>query len=129
MSNQDEEIQKKLEAGSWVESDIDAHAYKKVFQSISTEPDFHLSPRFADQVLLKIEGIQHKAASREMYWLAAGVFVLVLGAIVGAVFAGFKPGFGAFKFWNSYPGLLVFAIAFLGVIQWVDKKFINTPSL
>ena len=64
-----------------------------------------------------------------MYWLAAGIFVLLVAAIVGALLAGFKPGFGAFKFWERYMGLFVFGIVFLALLQWIDKKLIKPTIL
>ena len=129
MSTQDEEIQKKLEAGSAVEPDLDSIAYQRVFKSISAEPDFHLSPRFTDRVLSKLNTSEGQSANREMYWLAAGVFVLVMAAAVGAFLTGFKPSFGAFKFWNRNVGLFVFGVAFLAAIQWLDKKLFRTTPL
>jgi hypothetical protein len=124
MTTKDEELQNKLLAGT-ADDSVDGIAYKKVFNVLSTEPDFNLPINFADKVIRQIESKEAKSTAHEMRWLAAGIFLLFIGAVVGAVLSGFKPSFGAFKFWASYPGLFVFGLAFILLIQWVDKKWVK----
>lgn len=124
MSIQDEELQNKFLTGTTDDS-LDGVAYKKVFDAISTEPHFNLPINFADKVVQQIETKEANSTSKEMRWLAAGIFLLVIGAVVGANLSGFQPSFGAFKFWASYPGLLVFGLIFILFIQWLDKKIIG----
>jgi hypothetical protein len=124
MKTKDEELQNKIIAGG-TDGSVDGLAYKKVFDAISTEPDFNLPINFADTVITQIESKDAKSTTYDMRWLAAGIFVLLLGAVVGAVLIGFKPNFGAFKFWASYPGLFAFGLAFILFIQWLDKKLVN----
>jgi hypothetical protein len=124
MKTKDEELQNKIIAGG-TDGSADGLAYKKVFDAISTEPDFSLPFNFADTVITQIESKDAKSTTYDMRWLAAGIFVLFLGAVVGAVLSGFKPNFGAFKFWASYPGLFAFGLAFILFIQWLDKKLVN----
>jgi hypothetical protein len=124
---QDEELQNKFLAGEIGDS-LDGIAYKKVFNALSTEPDFNLPINFADKVIKQSEIKEATSTSREMYWLAAGIFTLVVGAVVGALLGGFKPSFGAFKFWASYPGLFAFGLGFVLFIQWLDKKLVR-PKL
>jgi hypothetical protein len=129
MTTQDEELQNKILSGLADDSN-DGIAYKKVINALSTEPDFHLSLHFADNVLRQIERKEQKSTAREMYWLAAGIFVLSVGAVVGAILSGFKPSFGGFKFLASYPGLLAFGLAFILFIQWLDRKIVRPkPAL
>lgn len=124
METKDEELQHKIIAGG-TDGSADGVAYKKVFDSISTEPDFNLPFNFADTVIKNIETKEAKSTTYDMRWLAAGIFVLLLGAVIGAVLGGFKPNFGAFKFWASYPGLFAFGSAFILFLQWLDKKWVN----
>ncbi len=124
MTTRDEELQNKLLTGA-ADNSVDGAAYKKVFKALSTEPAFNLSINFADKLIRQIENKEAKSAAHEMHWLAAGIFLLFMAAIVGAVLSGFKPGFGAFKFWASYPGLFVFGLAFILLIQWLDKKWVK----
>lgn len=124
MTTKDEELQNKLLAGT-ADDSVDGVAYKKVFNVLSTEPDFKLPVNFADKVIRQIESKEAKSTTHEMRWLAAGIFLLFIGAVVGAVLSGFKPSFGAFKFWASYPGLFVFSLSFILLIQWLDKKLVK----
>jgi hypothetical protein len=124
MTTQDEELQNKILSGLADDSN-DGIAYKKVINALSTETDFHLPINFADNVLRQIERKEQKSTSHEMYWLVAGIFVLSVGAIIGALLSGFKPSFGAFKFLASYPGLLAFGFAFILFIQWLDRRIVR----
>jgi hypothetical protein len=124
MSRQDEELQNKFLTGGTDDS-LDGTTYKKVFDAISTEPHVNLPINFADKVVQQIETKEANSTGKEMRWLAAGIFLLVIGAVVGAVLSGFRPSFGAFKFWESYPGLFVFGLIFLFFIQWLDKTIIG----
>jgi hypothetical protein len=124
MTTKDEDLQNKYLAGA-ADGSVDGAAYKKVFHALSTEPDFNLPINFADKVIRQIESKETKSTAHEMRWLAAGIFLLFIGAVVGAVLSGFKPSFGAFKFWASYPGLFVFSLAFILLIQWLDKKWVK----
>jgi hypothetical protein len=124
MSTQDEELQDNFLTGKTDDS-LDGAAYKKVFNALSTEPHFNLPINFADKVIQQIETKETNSTAREMRWLAAGIFLLIIGAVVGAILSGFRPSFGAFKFWASYPGLFVFGVIFLLFIQWLDKKIIG----
>ncbi len=96
-------------------------AYKKVFDAITVEPSLNLPFNFADTVIKQIENREAKSTAYDLRWLAVGIFVLLLGAVV----SGFKPSFGAFKFWASYPGLFAFGLAFILFLQWLDKKWVN----
>ncbi len=129
MKINENEIQERVEKGLYIDNDLDAIAYKKIFQLASTEPEFYLSPQFADRVLAKIELADKKSAAREMHWLYFGIGILLVGAVVGSIMIGFKPSFGAFKFLASYPGLFFFGVAFILLIQWVDKKLVRTTTL
>lgn len=128
MKTNENEIQERVEKGLYIDNDLDAIAYEKVFQLIPSEPEFYLSPQFADRVLTKIELADKKSAAREMYWLYFGIGILFVGALVGSIMIGFKPSFGAFKFLASYPGLFFFGVAFILLIQWVDKKLVRTTT-
>jgi hypothetical protein len=127
MTTRDEELQNKILSGLADDSN-DGITYKKVINALSTEPDFHLPINFVDNVLRQIEVKEQKSTSHEMYWLIAGIVVLSVGAIIGALLSGFKPSFGAFKFWASYQGLFAFGLAFLLLLQWIDKKLVRPKT-
>jgi hypothetical protein len=124
MKTKDEELQNKIIAGG-TDGSADGLVYKKVFDAITVEPSFNLPFNFADTVIKQIENREAKSTAYDLRWLAVGIFVLLLGAVVGGVLSGFKPSFGAFKFWASYPGLFAFGLAFILFLQWLDKKWVN----
>ncbi len=124
MTTKEEELQNKYLAGA-ADGSVDGIAYKKVFHALSTEPDFNLPINFAEKVIQQIETKEPTSTTYEMRWLAVGIFVLFVGAVAGALLSGFKPSFGAFKFWASYPGLFVFSLTFILLIQWLDKKWVK----
>jgi hypothetical protein len=128
MNLPDEELQHRIEQRV-NQTSTDGLAYQKVFDALATEPEFRLPMTFADKVLIKLDKREALAATKEMYWLAAGIFLLVIAALVGALLIGFKPSFGIFGFLASYPGLFVFGILFVGLLQWLDKRLVKKPTL
>lgn len=122
--NTEEELQNNL-LSDISDDSLDGAAYKKVFKALSQEPDFNLPINFADQIILQIERKEAKSVTHEMYWLIAGIFILLIAALISALLVGFKPSFGVFKFLAGYPGLFVFGLAFVLLIQWLDKKLVR----
>jgi hypothetical protein len=127
MNIHDEELQDKVLSGM-ADDSRDGVAYKKIFHALTSEPDFNLPVHFADKVIREIEAKEEKSVAREMYWLAAGIFTLSVGAVIGALLSGFKPSFGAYKFLASYPGLIGFGLALIVLIQWLDKKLVRPKT-
>jgi hypothetical protein len=127
MNIHDEELQDKILSGM-ADDSRDGVAYKKIFHALTSEPDFNLPVHFADKVIREIEAKEEKSVAREMYWLAAGIFTLSVGAVIGALLSGFKPSFGAYKFLASYPGLIGFGLALIVLIQWLDKKLVRPKT-
>ena len=121
MKRAEEELQHQIENGLVSESD-EARAYQRVFDALKKEPDFHVSLPFADRVLAVIE---KKEEQRDYWWMAAGIFLTVIALIVSLVLTSAHWTAGAFTFLSGYPGLVVFGIAFILLLQWVDKKVIR----
>ncbi len=126
MSIKDEDLQNQIERSNSAIEGIDAQVYKRIFDVLKKEPDFHLPVSFADKVVAKMEA--GKESSRDLFWICLGVVSFVVAAIVSVALTGFKLNFGALKFINGYPGLIVFGIVFILVIQWVDKKLVRPSS-
>lgn len=120
-----EEFKKQLEQAGLREGDKEAQAYQKVFDALSREPDYTLQPNFADRVMARMSFEQKKSSSRDNLFFILGLSLMVIVAVVGAVMAGFKPDFGAFKFLAGYPGLVIFGIAFILFLHWLDKKLVK----
>lgn len=116
----DEELQKQIEAGSYSQHD-DNEAYRHVFHALKKEPTFHVSLPFADRILARID---KKEEQRDFRWLAVGIFLSVIALIVALVLTKAWT-IGVFSFVSGYPGLIVFGIAFIVLLQWVDKRVLR----
>jgi hypothetical protein len=121
MKRSEEELQNLIEKGLVNESD-DARAYQRVFDALKKEPDFHVSLPFADRIIALIEKKEEK---RDYWWMAAGIFLIVVTLVVTLVLTRIHWTTGVFTFVSGYPGLVVFGVAFILMLQWVDKKVIK----
>jgi len=126
MTTKDEELQNQIERAGSSSEGVDAYAYKKVFDVLKQEPDFHLPINFADKVVQKIEA--KKELSNDYIWFGLGIFMFAIATIVAIVLTDFKVSFGALKFIAGYPGLFIFGIAFILFIQWLDKKLVRPKA-
>lgn len=122
MKREEEELQHQAEKGLVNESTEDARAYQRVFDALKKEPDFHVSLPFADRILALLE---KKEEQRDYWWMAAGIFLTVIALIVSLVLTSPHWNAGVFTFLSGYPGLVAFGIAFILLLQWVDKKIIK----
>lgn len=124
----DEELQERIEQGDHSNSK-DAKAYRLVFAALRREPDFRLRTNFADRVARRALHVEAQS-SHEIIWLLLGLFSFVVALGIATYLTGFKPSLGAFEFVSSYPGLFVFGVLFVGLLQWVDKRIIRktTPT-
>ena len=128
MTSHEESLQKQIEEGKTLPSHPDTRAYQKVFDGLRQEPGFELPLHFEDRILQQIEAQEKRAERRGAYWLIAGVFLLVIAAVIGAALVGFKPSFGAFAFLSRYTGLFIFGIVFIMALQWIDRKIVQRPG-
>ena len=126
MTTKEEELQNQIEKTGMLADGVDAYAYKKVFNALKQEPDFHLPGNFADRVIQKIE--VKKETSSDFIWFGLGIFLFAAAAIVAIVLTDFKVSFGALKFMAGYPGLFIFGAAFILGLQWLDKKLVRPKA-
>lgn len=101
----------------------DVEAYKKVFAALKREPSFSVNHSFADEVVSLVQ--KKTETSHDGLWLGLGIALLVIGAIVTIVLTGFKIELGIFKFLSSSYRLIIFAIAFIFALHWVDRKMLK----
>jgi len=121
MKRNEEELQIQIENGLVNESE-DARAYQRVFEALGHEPDFHVSLPFADRVIVIIE---KKEERRDYWWMAAGILLTVIALIVSIVIIRPHWNAGVFTFISGYAGLAIFGVAFILLLNWVDKKVIK----
>lgn len=121
MKYSEEGLQNQIEKGLVNESD-DARAYQRIFDALKKEPDFHVSLPFADRIVALIDKKEEK---RDYYWMAAGISLIFITLLVTLAFIKIQWTAGVFTFLSGYSGLVMFGIAFILLLQWVDKKVIK----
>lgn len=119
----DEELQKQVEIGLPSQHE-DGEAYRHLFKALKKEPAFHVSLPFADRVLARID---KKEEQRDFRWLAVGIFLSVIALVITLALTKAWT-IGVFSFISGYPGLIVFGIAFIVLLQWVDKRIIRKQT-
>ncbi len=126
MKHEDEILQKQFENGNFSNEGVDAQAYQKVFDALKHEPEYMLPVYFADRLVILIESKEKtKEISHDNLWLALGLFSFVIALIVAFAVTDFKLSVGTFQFFVGYRGLIFFGIAFILLLNWVDKKIIR----
>lgn len=120
----EEELQHKIESGEPL-GNSDAEAYRQVFNALKTEPELKISASFADRIVNIVEVRQKKRHVPEMFWLAAGIVLLLIAFGVAVAMTNFKPSMGFLSAMSSYTGLFIFGIVFIGLLNWIDKRFIH----
>jgi len=125
----EDQLQESVEGGESLSSQ-DANAYRKVFHALRREPEFVLPPSFADRIVGRLD---EKHSSRDLVWLYMGLGSFVITLLVAIVLSGFNPDFSfltlsSFTFLSSYKGLVIFGIAFILALQWIDRKFVRKTT-
>lgn len=123
MKNSDEIIQKQIEGGNLPEG-LEGESYKVVFNALKKNPEFKLPSNFAHRVAA-IAKAPAKAFNWDKFFLISGCisFLIALTYAILSLHATFSVG--VFSFISGYPGLIVFAIIFVILLNWIDKKWIS----
>jgi hypothetical protein len=129
MNKQEEEIQKKIDAGlKPVGEELDVRAYEEVFLRLRRRPETLLSTNFADKIIARVIEKNRHSASRDFVWFGLGIFALVIACVVAVVMTGFQFKLGFLKDISSYFGLFAFGIVFILVLNRLDKKLVLRKS-
>jgi hypothetical protein len=129
MNYTDEELQQQIEQGATPNEGIDTHAYQKVFTTLKREPAYSLPFNFADRVVGLVDAKEKSAQTwRDNLWLGLGLLSFLFASVVAIVLTGFRFSVGAFQFLSSYPGLIIFGLAFILLLNWMDKKIIRNTT-
>ena len=123
MKNSDEIIQKQIEEGK-VPEGLEGESYKIVFNALKKNPEFKLSSNFAHRVAAMVPA-QAKAFNWDKFFLISGCISFLIAVIYAIVSIHAKFSVGVFSFISGYPGLIVFAILFVILLNWIDKKWIS----
>jgi hypothetical protein len=101
---------------------------KKIESVLMREPDFQLPTSFANRLVNMIDAKQKAGRQWEIFWIAFAGFLFVVAVGVSVYITGFKPSFSAFPFLNNYAGLIVFGVLFIGLLNWVEKRFLRRTA-
>lgn len=130
MSQFEEELQKKIETGEVPpEEDFDAKAYQEIFRVLKQEPGYHLSARFAEKVISKVNEKQNRALSKDYFWFFTGVFFFLLTSVITLMFVNLRLDLGFLKVMSDYKGLAAFGAAFIILINWLDKRLVRAKLI
>lgn len=129
MNQYEEDLQNNIESGAPADRSADAEAYRQVFSAVSREIPFALSASFTDNLVERIMlESQEREAARDRVWLILGCVLFLCGFVASLLLVDFKPGVGVFTFLKGYPGLVLFATLFIGLLHFLDRKFIRAAT-
>jgi hypothetical protein len=117
----EEEVQKLFEAGR-LEKSRDSLAYQKVYDALKKEPELRLPSEFADRIVNLVQQKQTSNSGRTelVLAIAGGIFSVVV-LIITLIVTKFKFDLGFLNAIASYRGVLFFGLAFVILLQWLDK--------
>ncbi len=119
----EELIQKQIESGS-VPDGLDGQSYKIVFNALKKDPEFVLPTNFAHRVAAMAPS-KAKAFNWDKFFLISGLISFLMVVIYAIVMINATFSVGVFSFFSGYPGLIGFAILFVILLNWIDKKWIS----
>ena len=122
MSPHEEELQRNAELKKLTGTDPDTEAYQVLFEALEKPVDYSLPPGFTDRVLGRIVEKRKTESARDLFWLSAGVFLLVVSFVVALVMADFALSLGFLMGMSSYAGVFLFGILFIGLLNWIDHR-------
>lgn len=125
-TNWEEEMQQNVESGQPVDNGPDEQAYRAVFNALQKEPGYILPPAFARRVMQKIEVRQKQRLTfREVRAVVVAVFLMVTVLALTIYLTGIEPALGVLAKVKPYWGFIGFALSFIGLLHWLDRRFIT----
>lgn len=126
MNPYEEELQNDVEKGATPDGDgLDVKAYQAVFRALKKDPGYELRPDFAERVVSRVVSAQREKSSNDYLWFGAGILFFIIAFIATVLYTGFRFDLGFLKVMSDYKGLAVFGIAFMVLLNWLDKKLVK----
>lgn len=123
--NHEEEMQNRIANGKAGES-ADEIAYQAIFRALAKEQSSEIAPGIADRVILRLQkNKEARKSSFDLIMAIMGGFLFLIGLVVTIVVTGFRPDFGFLKAISDFKGLFIFGIAFIIVINILDKQLMR----
>jgi hypothetical protein len=127
--NHDEEMQNRIASGKIGET-ADELAYQAVFKALAKEQPSRIAPGLADRVILRLEKRkEERKSSFDLIMAIVGGLLFIAGFIVTLVVTGFRPDFGFLEAIADFKGLFLFGIAFIIVINIIDKQLMRKKRM
>lgn len=126
----DEELQKKIEAGNTATSKEEI-AYKLVFRALRKEIEFPLSESFAEKVLFLVQEKQAPKAKSffEYIYFGVGVLLIFAGFGISIALTGFTLDWGFLKSLSNYKGMFIMGTILVILFNLIDIKLIRQKQL
>jgi hypothetical protein len=125
MNHYEEELQKRIEAGLHEGDELDVKSYQEVFRVLKKEHSIELPSNFASRVITLVEAKQKKSASHDFFWFGVGIFFMVVCFVVAVAMTKVKFEMGFLKEMSGYTGLLVFGVAFITALNFLEKRLLS----
>ena len=125
-----EEIKKLLEEdNSSLIEHADVDAFSRILTVLGKEDEAIPLPTNFSESIIKIV-LKKRAREGRWGWFGyiAGIAGLVIALIVSLVLVDFKLDFGFLKGISSYSGLFLFGIAFIVILNFLEKWIIRFSS-
>ena len=131
MNKSDEDLQKDIERNEIPASDdIDVQSYRVVFCALKKDdPSLRFSSSFEDRIIELVLEKRRKEARRDAFWFGFGVFLIFIAFIVAIALTGFSLNFGFLSAMADYKGLVLFAVAFIALLNWLDRRLVRRTPL
>ena len=130
MNAYEEEIQRNLEQGKTPKGDgLDVKAYQEIFRALQKDPRHDLPSDFASRVAARVVARHQSRISRDYFWFGAGMLFLVIAFLATVLFTGFRFDFGFLNVMADYKGLVIFGIAFIVLLNWLDKRLVKEKQM
>ncbi|MBS1950561.1 MAG: hypothetical protein OJF59_000750 [Cytophagales bacterium] len=123
----DEWIQKQVEAGQAPEGQ-EGELYKIVFSALKQEAGFKLPSDFAGRVAAAATR-PAKSFNWDLFFLVFGCTLCVTTSLYVIITSHATLSVGVFSFFSGYRWLIGFALLFIGLLNWVDKKWISKAAI
>lgn len=104
---------------------LDGKSYRVVFDALKKDPQLKLPSHFAYRVAL---ASSRPSFNWDKFFLAGGCVSFVIALMYA--FLTISPSFstGVFSFVSGYPGLVTFAVFFILVLNWIDRRWISKST-
>lgn len=108
---------------------LDVEAVSRMLSVLEKEDrSVHLSGNFSAGIIQKIVQKQKRENRFSWFGYLAGVLGIIVSLIISLLVVDFKIDLGFLKGISSYSGLFLFGIAFILVLNFIEKRIIRFSS-